>query len=1290
MERRPVAHLRVEKGSALVPAETYTYQLLPYERQLIEALGISEQEYRELAAEIQRSLKQRGPEYDHIPDIRNEPISLTTILVNLAVGLVLTGISMLLAPKPPTPKEEDGPSSKKLASQTGRSRFNNSVGFDAAPQLAQLASRIPIPFGRWREYDPDPPSDQSEVGETGVPSGGLIVEPLLVWSRMQSNGSFQSLKALMVVGQSVITQQPSVEGVMIGGQPIANIYKSNYAVFWSSDAGNNRIYLDNLIAGEAAPAGNWYVPTLSSETADGFSAAYSPANTTQCGCYESIYNGGHYRTNWRVVSILSRKGASDDPGGRNTAEIWKIAGRDKTTDSSNREMNGIGRCYSNFCGLIAHNGQEYSEPTVVQVSRGDTFTYRIVGTQIEPGDVDVRDSSGVGVSDINNSLNSRRERVDTLLTVGQVYLCNRTLLQVTNRPADVFDPNTANTLSFELKVLAFIGGNREVGLAGTQAITEPIQSAAQEYAEHPSYYRSVSWYPLHRVDIAQAKNTRPVEVTELGIRSQVWGQLNGLCNFNDIPTPEQLEDYNQDEISLTTGTTSKYCSRTSFFTLAVKKVGSEQGLDSEGKDVNDDDYLFDGFDTLNGIMFGVRGNAPIDVYNFIRIKGTEKAQYEFRLIPKDACTIHRYDFYTTQQVYLLDIAAGFQSYQETTVYGEIFLQFYGQSVAADNYFELPEMSTDPNTSYTRLVCSLARMDMVGILNGDDVGFRGGGYTQAYFETILGQLRDPSGGGNKKVFGETSTGTFVITDKGVSFNCTMSGVVLDYRNDPNEAEIFQNNGTHKAWAVTGLVVNSVSAGNDTSGTVEYDDTRAIGQSWFAYYKGIGGDVSYRYRAQTECVASGGGGSGDSNQRVFERHGQIKELSIYDEKTTSCDAGPEHSITYLNESLDNLEAANYDALTMLGIKLRSLNQVQSFQQPQLYLKDGIDIERLEDNDNIGPSDNFASAAYWLLTAQGASIGREISTRLVDKDSFVLAAKFMDKTRLRFDGAITEGVNVRTFLTGLAPLYLCNFVIKNGKFALLPAIPTDNDGNINTGPVPIEMMFNDGNIIDGSFDFEYINQNDREDFRAVVEYRDMPVNGLAQNRTIAVKWKDEPGVPPAQEAIDASQFVTRRGHAFTAARYLLSIRRRVDHTVKFKTVPQGVSLAPGEYFRIDTEIAPYDQTRNIVVSEDLSLLAGTSVADGIYETHLWRLGSEGVVTEQVEVKDGRVVDETLRHALMNIPSIAKRHGVYQVAEISLDEDGLVEVTGSHFPVNDDLSSKIVDDILFENRYVKFEVIE
>jgi hypothetical protein len=40
-----------------------------------------------------------------------------------------------------------------------------------------------------------------------------------------------------------------------------------------------------------------------------------------------------------------------------------------------------------------------------------------------------------------------------------------------------------------------------------------------------------AFYPLLRVAFGVVRNTRDCEVTEIGIRSQVWNRANGLCNF---------------------------------------------------------------------------------------------------------------------------------------------------------------------------------------------------------------------------------------------------------------------------------------------------------------------------------------------------------------------------------------------------------------------------------------------------------------------------------------------------------------------------------------------------------------------------------------------------------------------------------------------------------------------------------------------------------------------------------------------------------------------------------------
>jgi len=1204
-----------------------------------------------------------------------------------------------LAPKPPKPGEQEEIKTKQLGNQQGRARFNSSTGFDSAPQLAELASRVPIPFGRYEEYALDDPQvDEDEVGITGYPSGGFIVEPLLVWSRLLSNGSFQSLKCIAVIGQTELQTPPDPDGILIGGQPINNFYKSNYAVFFSSRPGDNRLLPSDLIDGDASPAGNWGVPTATGILRPGFSAAYSPSNSTDFGVYNTIPNGNHWRVNWKVVSIPSRSGP-DDPGGRKGAEIKKIAG-----DRAGTTMEGTGRWYTTFCGLTALNGTTYDDPYLVSVNRGDELTYTLISTQINGDDIGLdTEDTGVSGDDVNNTMNSIRERADSLLQLNEVFLINRTLVRVKTRPNTIFDPITPTDMSYDLEVIGFTGSNREIGITGRKSINQPVvyDGGTGTYSDNGDEYPisfSTSWYPLHKCDIGQVSNTRRTEVTELGIRSQVWGQAQGLCNFNAVPSPERLGDYNEDQYEITAGSMTKYLYRSSFFVLGVRPVNGAVGVNNQGTDQSDDDELFDGFDIINGVLFVVRGNTPVNQYNYIRVYHPQKEQYEFRLIPKDACNVHRYDSYEGQAVYVLDVTGPLRSYSETlSHYGTFRLEFNALNIGLSNLFEIPELITDPRKLPAQFDCTFQQLALNGIANADGiVGAQGGGYTQGYFEQILGQLKDPEnpGFGDKHVFGYTETEAFEFTDKEITFYCEMTGTVMDNQQDQ---AFIDRNGTAKSWGMVSVRVTATD-GEPQNGET-YLDARQLNTGWYPAQFGLDGETAYyQYRADSLCLETRP--EQDEEERNFEFYSQIKEMSVWQEKTTSCEQGPEHTIVYINESQDNFELANYNDLSLLGIKLRTLNQVATFQQPQVYMKNGISVNRLIEDD-YGPSNNFADALYWMLTRQGASIGQEISPKLVDKAAFTNCARFLETTRLRFDGAIQDQVNLRSFATQLAPLYLCNFVIKNGKFALVPAVPTDSAGLMQLKPT-ITNIFTAGNIIDGSFELNYVDQSDRQDFRSVIEYRELPVNGLVEKRTILVKWKDEPGTPPAQESIDASQFVTRRGHAFMAARYLLSVRRRIDHIIQFKTLPQGIGIAPGDYIKVSTPMSPIEQVRNIVVKNDLTALSAFDFEDGTYEAGVYRQGADGAVTEEVEIKDGKVVDVTLAGALMNVPAIARRSGVYQVQKVSLEEDGLVAIDASHFPVfaddagddEDGLdisgASKIVYDLLHKNRYRLFDVIE
>ena len=124
--------------------------LLPYELDLCEALGITPEDYWEFIFSAQETLKERGKEYAHIPDIRNEPITPTTLfIINLVVGVSLTAISMLLAPKPKSPSQRNARRLDIPGSQ-GRTRYTKSNNFDSIQQLANLGETIPLIFAERR------------------------------------------------------------------------------------------------------------------------------------------------------------------------------------------------------------------------------------------------------------------------------------------------------------------------------------------------------------------------------------------------------------------------------------------------------------------------------------------------------------------------------------------------------------------------------------------------------------------------------------------------------------------------------------------------------------------------------------------------------------------------------------------------------------------------------------------------------------------------------------------------------------------------------------------------------------------------------------------------------------------------------------------------------------------------------------------------------------------------------------------------------------------------------------
>jgi hypothetical protein len=98
-------------------------------------------------------------------------------------------VSILLAPKAPALESPAKIKGKKLADQIGPSRFNQTTSFDNVSSLAEYGQPIPIPFGK------------RGTGSDGALTGGLILAPALVWSRIYSYGSYQAFEGIYVAGE---------------------------------------------------------------------------------------------------------------------------------------------------------------------------------------------------------------------------------------------------------------------------------------------------------------------------------------------------------------------------------------------------------------------------------------------------------------------------------------------------------------------------------------------------------------------------------------------------------------------------------------------------------------------------------------------------------------------------------------------------------------------------------------------------------------------------------------------------------------------------------------------------------------------------------------------------------------------------------------------------------------------------------------------------------------------------------------------------------------------------------
>jgi len=650
------------KGAMVYSPAVYDVPLLPYEKQLIRTLGCTEEEYKIFSAEVRKKGRLRPAEYKHIPDIKNDAV--TPILINLAISLVLTGVAYLLTPKPrqPSAPRQRGGGQRTLDSLVGADRFVSSTGFDSTAELADYDAPIPVIFGLYDE---------------ATESGGVLISPKLVWSRIFSQGMQQSAKLMFVVGERGVfangfagIPRPDEASFFLGNNRIDPVFDELYTIYWNRNTGDNdsgRILKNNLAYPEDlrnAP-GNIYdadndlidgvkkedvftCPNATNDQSTDFCQALSPSNSSQFGLYAPIKNGTPFRPNWRVISIplIDKK---PDRNKRTRRERIKIAGNIRTDGNRFKEidmehvlrldgMKGTGRNYCSRMGLVEveqngtisriPGGSSDQKRIVKNIKKGDVAVFILEEDEI-PEDLlgkEVGQTGFVSIEDINQAVRSQQIAADNMLRVGEIFAIGGAKWQVTKRRISLFDNGVrARKQRIELKCIDASGGTQStrVGIVNPRSVVKGDGTLSADgediklqgfIGDQEAPEVDTLFYPLMRIATGTFTNTRKCHTTEIGIKSVVYQRLNGLANFNTIPTAEELIESDEDRLQITSGTINSYIKRASVFQLYAREKGTNKFLQ------------------VSRLPFVVIGSNPTAAYNSILVRHKE-ARFDFKFLP---------------------------------------------------------------------------------------------------------------------------------------------------------------------------------------------------------------------------------------------------------------------------------------------------------------------------------------------------------------------------------------------------------------------------------------------------------------------------------------------------------------------------------------------------------------------------------------------------------------------------------------------------------------------------------
>ena len=1294
-----------------------TRKLLPYEHELIQQLGVTEDEYLDFLA-VQFDYT-RTPEQKLATPQNGE---LAVLIVLTVVGILFQVASVLLMPKPEIP----GAKNQRRAREQ---RFSPRFGFNSSQELGQYGDPINLVY----------------CNTTQNPKGAVRVGTSLVWSSVESYGSTQFMQLLLVLGAAKI-KALDFDRTAFGQLPLGQFSASNTWLYYEDDG---PVSFNNKVLGDgkdptrdgANGADDVCRVMFAKNRRDGYSQTFSPSSLTSIGVYDPIpvnvevmERRSAGKPSWRDLRVIIAEGNYDT----NDGARWEV-GRQFTVIFRKAEKEG---------GAAVEAARDMRYQLVAALDQAATYmlgTAKFKLVSIDPDNMNLDNNDirakfeciekgrrpSTDYTKTKSKRWSEQDREDIETAIDQLQAEASYYLVVPKDDREVFSARANNgDIQLNLKDYGYKNYNftdTKNGKPNYKILNWTNELDQKKYVTLPNGGSIATTEQIleefiankPKLDTQAVKDEIKDDMRRLRnlIDSIQSGEINGqefrkLAKQAGANTATQIDvlqskkkeklnelDINKDQLEEVKKATSGN----------VKVLGEKTGLKkSQLQDLLELERQINKLqDDRQDLMTGdiaKRTAALISFYRnesspFTNRSETDNNRYGsggLKAMERRLSKIK--GRFTTDQIgvgevrdYLRDlIEEKTQALDDAKKVEKDWETLAG--AGDDNFFTKCFVKVESAAYQTVTACDYVKFAIRCKL----------------FRRVSGRAQD---------YGEKEAPEgFKLSDNGIQGRMAFFKVAYkktesnrdNYRTLPLVFAVRRNadqdnfiglafKGNEQAkWEFKIEPIGDIGAEIQDNGQAEMAFIENAGK--MEIYDHVGSQFAWT----GSLVPISNGRIKDALKErgpIYTNEWDLFSVRSDTQVQFSFDGGPEFRITAVTEQQVGSNTGKYTGMSLMALGIYSGRGVQDLRSITGYVTQGKESWIVNDNGTRTRSADSTSYAPDIFadtildTENG--IGKFAKSEGIDWDGVALAKRFCANNglgcQLFMDGVISEQTPWRQFWAETAPFSLLEFARVGGRETLIPAVPVNSAGVANR-QVVVNALFTAGNVLEGSYKEEFIDYGSAvQDLIASVIYRETESQDVfPRNSSVTVSLKDVSAGTAILQSFDLSQFVTQREQAILFGKLVCNQRRHIRRGIEFKTFPTDTPISPGAYIYVDIGLNSWDRISSGLIMEGGALNAPLTdgIPDSTYSVLIYK-GNEQTQSFENVATSGGIAAALAPYAgyMFVLGAKSDRKRVFRVVEVQMDEEGEITVKAMEHPCDTSgslLLSRIANfsDSLFDVR--------